>query len=505
MTDKVTSPKRSASMPINEYNRALSSHSPFGTGGDDAGNNLSSEQKTRPRRATIPSNLFTDTKGPGYNMIGLSPRPPSGHERASEGEVIGYAVTSGSHPNRRSRSLGHLRTASGTAHTLPRRRSEEIKFWRESYDPGPLSPWSSQRPDTGRSLPDQFPAQGDEENLKGEAEETKKKPEPFNFGPMGAMAGMKITQAANIEDRVLELEERLRRVEQAYAVLEEKLLATNPTFQDFREGVPGLGHSSSTQRPETASDLPTQMSSRDFASQGNPPKIFFSDPRERSSSQLSSRPTTESTQRSNLDSQGGLSSPLPSSPPIPPRNRSSTSAYSPVQSDMGRPLSTSTTVRGVSSIPGQNAMPMSKHGSLTAHHYTALMNLIQAEQNARKQLEVHVDTLQRQLNAVLSTATGYSPSPQPPEHISRPSRDPRRRRISTMEGESPSNDSGSEYEDEDVDMYQHEDVFQTPAEETLPFEMSEDVEPEPESPPAPRTLSLSQMTLPRGALQSANF
>ena len=131
------------------------------------------------------------------DWTGLSPRPASSHARGSkvgddvEADAhIGMAVTSGSHPNRRSRSLGEIRETA-VAHTVTRRRSDEIKYWRESYEPGVLSPMSSNKPEA------EEPTLLDGSENPPE-EEPQEPPQPFNFGPLGELAGMKITQAANL-------------------------------------------------------------------------------------------------------------------------------------------------------------------------------------------------------------------------------------------------------------------------------------------------------------------
>ena len=153
------SQKRSASLPINEYNRALRSHSTATEEFPDAENeknieSIHAEGQRRPRRATTPSRLWTPTQGPAYgDWTGLSPRPASSHARGSRADPdteaeavagIGMAVTSSGHPKRRSRSLGEIREAAA-GHTVARRRSDEIRYWRESYDPGILSPLSSHK------------------------------------------------------------------------------------------------------------------------------------------------------------------------------------------------------------------------------------------------------------------------------------------------------------------------------------------------------------------------
>ncbi|KFY15784.1 hypothetical protein V492_01761, partial [Pseudogymnoascus sp. VKM F-4246] len=222
--DKPISPQRSNSLPLNQINRGLASHPTLSNDDPLEQDGEQGISSTRPRRATIPSRLFSNAPGIYTGFDGLSPRPTS-HGREGATSRIGQAITSGAHPNRRSKSAGQLKTLAGFTSPIPKRRSEEIRQWRGSFDPsGPLSPWSSQRPDTAvtaQSQPD--PSQQDEEGVPGLAidggelrEMPVVEPEPFNFGPIGpmAMAGLTITQAANLEDRVLYLEARLREMEQ---------------------------------------------------------------------------------------------------------------------------------------------------------------------------------------------------------------------------------------------------------------------------------------------------
>jgi hypothetical protein len=154
------SQQRSVSLPINELDRALRSHS---TAADDyrfpltpnlnrtsilQGDGKLSDEQEKPRRATL-SGVWSPGRVPGYtDWTGLSPRPASSHARGSkvnpEDEVegpVGIALTSGSHPKRRSRSAGELRALTTTGLGM-RDRSDEGRFWPESVRPAmlPLTP-----------------------------------------------------------------------------------------------------------------------------------------------------------------------------------------------------------------------------------------------------------------------------------------------------------------------------------------------------------------------------
>lgn len=221
---KESESKRSASFPITEFDRALRSHS---VGPRDiraiegVRNSMHGEfGLAARRRATITtSQVFRSRDG---ELAGLSPRPVSTHARGSRlfatGEdpsEIGRAITSDTLGHRRrSRSLNGLHDVEGRE---VRRRSDEIRYWRQSRDAF-LSPTLTVAPqhdpdddhDEGRDTPTDVSAVQDEE----------KPPEtpaqPFNFGDLTHLnptAGMKITQSVSLEARIDHLEVRMVRME----------------------------------------------------------------------------------------------------------------------------------------------------------------------------------------------------------------------------------------------------------------------------------------------------
>lgn len=137
---------------------------------------------------------------------------------------------------------------------------------------------------------------------------------------------------------------------------------------------------------------------------------------------------------------------------------------------------------------------MPKEASLTWEHYNTLTNMILAEQAQRQKLENVVRHLQEQLRTVLTASGG----PYPP-----PGSDLKEQQTSTggdfssFEQDDSSDDDG---------RYERED-FRTPNEERAQFGdeiFGENLNTE--SKGAPRTLSLSAMTLGRGKGQpSVNF
>lgn len=527
------SPQRSASMPINDFNRALNSHSPFAENSKrqtfgTVGDSRDIDERSRPRRSTTPSRLFDPTRTPGYfDWTGLSPRPASNHARNSGGAVgadtqglIGFAVTSGNHLNRRSRSLGQLRDAA--LHHDVGRRSDEIRYWRESYpfyDPDAMSPMSSQhRPESDSRRATQY-------GSTSQNPEIPEVPQPFNFGPLGEMAGMKITEAASLETRVSTLEARLERIEGAVANLHDRISVSTLLLRDSPSASRPKTDSPSASRPRTDSSdqsLPRHSPNRMYLQTNNPQAETSY--RMQNRSYESSRPSTTSTQASEYQSYEELSPrpaylPSTESTSDAPLLRTHLSArYS---ESMSRPLSTSTTIRGIaSSSPTRRADPLalSKNGSLTAHHYSALLNLITAEQTARQTLEAQVASLQEQLQSLLSSRFGgdnrssviyHQRSDQLP---SRKTMGTAPAEFSSFEHEQETEESGTESEGEMsfAGEHHHEEVYLTPSEERgnyVGHDEYEDelAEMETRAQGEPRTLSLSQLTMGNSALAGVSF
>jgi hypothetical protein len=477
------SQKRSASLPINEFNRALNSHSvvmeefPLQNENETNRDSIQADGHTRPRRATTPSRLWEPHKAQAYaDWTGLSPRPASTHARpdGEAEEAIGMAVTSGSHPNRRSRSLGELRDIA-PSHTVTRRRSDEIRYWRESYDPGVLSPMSSNKAEV-----EEEPIMIDEE--EDLPEEPQGQPQPFNFH-LDEMAGMKITQAANLETRVTRLEERMLKLERIVSSINYGTSAEPVQFQDPPKRSSKRNLRASMPRPQTDdSELSLPEHQRNRETRQARPEAGTQGSQMRSSSYGSSRPSTVSTSNSYHPSFDSFP------PPVFPTSDTGLSQKT------ARPLSTSTTIRGLSLSSPTTA----KDGSLTGEHYAALVNMILAEKGARQHLEGVVHNLQQQLQAVRSSALASFPTP-PTDQMTDPStKTERGGEFSGFERDYSSDEEG---------RYATED-FQTPNEEA--GQLGEGIFGEVpnnnlDMKSAPRTLSLSQITLGRGVQHSVNF
>ncbi|QSZ29958.1 hypothetical protein DSL72_004476 [Monilinia vaccinii-corymbosi] len=509
--DTTTSPKRSTSMPINEFNRALRSHSPFVDGGlegkDDAEqdpNRISTQtHSTTTRTRVTMGRLYTPDKTLGHaDWTGLSPRPASAQAKGSKASSdedssgsIGMAVTSASHPNRRSRSLGQLRDAAASAGGMTRRRSDEIRHWRASYDPGPLSPSSSNK---AEAEPEPEP-EPEEPMLVNDPEspgsvESRDQPQPFNFGHLSGLAGMKITQAADLAMRVDRIESRLVDMEEAVYQIHQQLNGNGDhvNLQDPPNRGQRDGSSAVRRRPPTDNSeltfpvLPRHRNWHEFGAQTRlPPNINTHRPA--SSPHDSYHPELDETV------------PTPSVAARDDRVHFSASHTT------SRPLSASTTIRGLPTSSPTTA-------PLTMEHFTTLTNMFLAEQVARQHLENIVLALQQQIASYLPIAPTSNPTLSP-----------------VIEGgpvlnATPSTKSISEGFgiDSDDDAYAATpEVFQTPKEDLGGAKFGDEVfgtgrgirdirdgHAIPIADPGTgdeRTLSLSQITLKKGVQPSSNF
>ncbi|KAI3534708.1 hypothetical protein CSPX01_11852 [Colletotrichum filicis] len=487
---KEAEPKRSASLPITEYDRALRSHS-IGpqdiTAIESARNSINvdpSLYQGHKRAATattsqIYSAPFRSREG---ELAGLSPRPASTHVRGSrlftdddDPEEIGRAITSDVSQKRRSRSLSGMQNPEGRSEV--RRRSDEIRYWRESYDPAFIaSPASSNIPDhenqfTGMAPPMSMPESPIEQG------QVHTPPQPFSFGNlthMNVMAGMKITQAASIETRIETLEERMHRVEDVVT----HLCNSVPGFQihmsqpqRLAPSVPGSNPSSQT--TSTAVNPALQQLSRQQA-----PVSRYSSSAHSKESHTSFGETPTYV--------GSLQ--LPAS--------------------MNRPTSNST-IRGVTSLPALSRVePNRAQETFTADHYTMLLALLETERASRQALESQVKKLTRRLNMIsgpsghgrMSLAMEPPPTAKSFGSVSAFDQD-----SSDEEEETASRNRQFLAEDSGVgtgpgDEDSYSEVFATPREEQHHGygafgEELRDEDEDPQRKKAARTLSLSQMTL----------
>ncbi|GKT42137.1 uncharacterized protein ColSpa_02318 [Colletotrichum spaethianum] len=481
-------PKRSASLPITEYDRALRSHSigPHDiTAIESARNSINVDLSVLGHRRAATATTSQIYSAPFRNreseFAGLSPRPASTHVRGSRlfadddnPEEIGRAITSDVGQKRRSRSLSGLQNPEVRADL--RRRSDEIRYWRQSYGPAFVaSPASSNPPDHEHHFPGAVSVDGPDSPVEHEQHQVHTPPQPFSFGNlthMNVMAGMKITQAASIETRIDTLEERMHRVEDVVTQLCNSVPGFQVHFKPPRRPAPSVpGSVPSSQTTNTAVNPTLQQLSRQDA------------PASRYSSSAHSKESRTSFGETPTYV-GSMQFPAP----------------------LNRPMSNST-IRGVTSLPAISHIESNRTtGTFTADHYTTLLALLETERTSRQALESQVKKLTRRLN-MISGPTGHGrmslQMEPPPTAKSFGSVSAFDQDSSDDEGLSRNRrfmaeDSGVGTGPGDEDSYS--EVFATPREEQ-PYgygafgEELRDEDEDPQRKKAARTLSLSQMTL----------
>ena len=400
------------------------------------------ERPARPRRASLPSVILSWQEAEDINnaLTGLGLQDAG--DQPIDGHDIGFAVTSGSNPKRRSRSVGDYRSMAKENLMSPiqwrqwRRRSDEIKYWRESTtEDEPATTEQSHFAEAEHELITTSTATkaasdaGDEHGRPFEAHN-----QDFNFGlPIEDLQG---NEHIDLEERMITLE--LKLMDFDYAI--SKLQAGSFPSLDRHERA-----EASPMRPSHTRSVSDQQRVQSF--KGGAPFIETS-------------PSLSYYQSDrNLSFQPGPFLAGESDPStIQPRPR---------------PVSIATTLKASgarqhSSFGARGSIDRSSRGSitqLTIEHYTTLITLIRREQSARMRLEDQVTRLQRQVE----TLQAHSPSPRSrreqqnlgrhfsPDDISRPyglGFDGRRSR-----GRS-SNYSGATDTDED----NFHDVYVTPIE-----------------------------------------
>lgn len=209
----------------------------------------------------------------GGEWAGLSPRPASTHARGSrfteeDPDAIGRAITSDGNGSdlghkRRSRSLSQLNEVALEA--AGRRRSDEIRYWRESYDvPGPLSPLSSGPIETETEANEENYELGGGRVSMSVAESAadripKTPPQPFHFGSVATMkdmVGMKITQAVTLEERFGNLEVRMIKLERVVDQLCHSVPGFKGPFTENSSAPPNGRHRSGS--ASAGAGVPTQ-------------------------------------------------------------------------------------------------------------------------------------------------------------------------------------------------------------------------------------------------------
>ncbi|KND94655.1 hypothetical protein TOPH_00411 [Tolypocladium ophioglossoides CBS 100239] len=381
---KTAEPKRYASLPITEYDRALRSHS---IGPEDvmaiqsARSSLNADMRLSGKRAGAFDATMTRPAGPrwteGRKFTGLSPRPASSHDRGTrladcseDPDEIGRAITSDTQGlRRRSRSLSAFPIVESAAPGVARRRSDEIRHWRESHDPPVMSPVSSSAPE----IEDVGVLAADERGTV--VKEPPRTPViPFTFEDVHSMkevAGLKITEAASLDSRICSLESQMRRLEQLVTQL--------------GESVPGFG--SHIDPPSRTSP---SVPAREPAVTSHPRSSY------RNGNEGSGSPARPSSRHSDVSKMTFGDG--PSYPETTPR-----ATPQPAVPNSNRPTSM-TTIQGATGPP---SIPKEMAGTITMDHYTTLVGLLEIERSAREALESQVRKLGRQIS-LMNRLPGYA-------------------------------------------------------------------------------------------------
>ncbi|KAK5635829.1 hypothetical protein RRF57_011541 [Xylaria bambusicola] len=379
-SDPESEPKRSASLPITEFNKALRSHS---IGPDDyiaihsARNSLQSDSAFLRRRAVTTSGGPTGSRlrDDSIDILGLTPRPASthgndiGHDH--DPESIGRAVSVDIFPaRRRSRSLSQLQDVS-EEHGLVRKRSEEIRYWRASHSVGLLSPdlSVSQNEDPETTDATEPTTETNEEGSRL----VHTPPQPFNFGPLHTM---RITQAASLEDRVATLEVQNQKLEKLVSQLFHVVAGIDRYSEALSPTSPSIAHQG------TSSAAAQTPSRQNLPSDAGPIPSGYS--------------VSEQSNVSFEDEQTFIGSVHPSTRDAP------------------RPIS-NVTIRGAASLP---SLLRDASGAFIPEYVNTLQAMLDTERAARHALELRVTKLSHTIDMMSLAIDKLGANPPAPMNIS---------------------------------------------------------------------------------------
>ncbi|KAL6715880.1 hypothetical protein ACLMJK_006841 [Lecanora helva] len=315
------------------------------------------EQPQRPRRASVPGFMLSkqDTDAEDDAVAGMKAQIPREQHEPDE-ENIGFAVTNGSNPKRRSRSVGDARDLEHRMSPIQwrrlRRRSDEIRYWRASSDlvhlgeRGQDSPVMAQKADNDAD--DEVESAHEDHN--GD----------FNFG---------------LQENTLHDQERIG--------LEERIVTLEIKLMDFEYAL-------SKMQAETS--LPLRRHSQ-------PPGVGE---RQQSSSSYASDNYVHTSVEPSLSTPRGTPT-------------MTSSQWFKETTPRTRPISVATTFKaghgGQSGVPRKESLDQSVRSSLatlTIDHYTTLITLLRNEQSARRRLEQQVSILQGRLDAFSPPHSSHS-------------------------------------------------------------------------------------------------
>ena len=413
--------QRAVSLPIGDISRhsALGSHAPLEMAASEKEvreDNTVPERPKRPRRATLPSVIGPTPESlvdSGYHEYRQSFHDTSQPINPSD---VGVAVTSGSNPRRRSRSVDAFGSVRDSLQLSPvqwrtgRRRSDEIQYWRNSVAPMPnlehsggneigLNDEVIEQPDktfelAGDTAPAVFFDNNDEgqEKATGTDRPDSDNRDTFDFGMLAST--MRQEENIPIEERLVTVEVKLMDLEYAIS----KLQAGAPPSKAASMNPPTLDADPSL---ETSNTVPAPRSIGGRQS-----------PNSASKSHIGSSTTTS----------GSVSTQLTSLSIVSPPQHSQLD--DPFVDDKTRPTSNATTIRQVpiSPIPSERFYPTSEPRprssitGVTIDHITTLISLIRTEQAARHRLESQIDELQRQVKTLQHQLQQQQQPQQPSRH-----------------------------------------------------------------------------------------
>lgn len=370
--------QRSMSLPIQNvtHQSALGSHSPLVPARlppeVDTHQVLSTSRFSERRAASLPGATLTTPSAEVAVMDPDEPNLPLGNQRLSASGDIGFAITSGSNPKRRSRSADDLHDMNREHRMSPiqwrrwRRRSDEIRRWREN---------SAEIPAIYASIDPQLAEDVEEADMQakqtvnlGHDREDVEEPGNFNFGLLAS--AMNSQERVGIDERVITLEVKMMDLEYAISKIQAHTPGRPSMLGERRKSVSEYSQAAGQQEDENPLD---------------PESLALTPPPKQSHSSV--RVSTASTASTFLHKQPNsyyLTEP---------------SVYTSL-----RPSSTSATLRpsrlidyqpASSQITKEPASARSSMAVMTLEHYMTLSSLIRREQTARMRLEDQVAKLQQ--------------------------------------------------------------------------------------------------------------
>lgn len=365
--------ERPSSVPLQELNGEPVRSNSTGTDNRRPGDGTrasyaSGRNFSRGRNSASPFRALETRQG---EPAGLTPRPASSSGRINkvqtpvdDPEEIGRAITMDSTGlKRRSRSLSVLFDNDGGANEKLGVENE-IRYWRKSYESVNASQVSSVPPDTPGNGNDLETVEETGMDVEAPGPETVQQPAPmFDMSAIKELAGMKITQVANTQTTMLDIERRLAQLEQEVADLSHSQHHLDPGHRQSNED-------GSLDRKKRV----RRTSPRDLSVDSQRP------------SRLQNRtlPLRDSDSSSIWYANGQAAAP----------------ASGENSASVSRPLSNAT-IRGVSTRPPSLTRDM--NGPFTMDHYATLLALLQTERSAREALEDQVKGLNHQVQSMSRT------------------------------------------------------------------------------------------------------